>query len=462
MSIWKTKPPEMLYDAVEKTGLKKNLTALDLAALGIGCTVGVGIFVVTGVAASQYAGPAVIISFIIGALTAAFCGLTYAELAAMFPVAGSTYSYSYVAFGEIVAWMIGWDLMLEYLVAAGAVASGWSAYFVELMKSLGITLPQSLTAVPMKGGIMDLPAILVTLFITWVLYIGVKESARTNNIMVAIKLGVIVLFIILGLPHINSANWTPFAPFGWKGIMTGAAVIFFAYIGFDGVSTAAEETRNPQRDVPLGLMICLIVVIILYLSVAAILTGMVSYKELDTAAPIAYALSKIGINWGSALVSVGAIVGIISTLLVTVYGQIRIFMVMARDGLLPPVFASIHPKYRTPHICTVITGIATALLAGVLPIDILAELCNIGTLFAFILVSVGVIVLRKTQPNIERKFRLPGVPFTPLITIAFCFYLMYSLPLATWIRFGVWLLAGLIIYFAYSKNHSVLQKAGKA
>jgi len=463
MSIWKTKPPEMLYDAVEKTGLKKNLTALDLAALGIGCTVGVGIFVVTGVAASQYAGPAVIISFIIGALTAAFCGLTYAELAAMFPVAGSTYSYSYVAFGEIIAWIIGWDLMLEYLVAAGAVASGWSAYFVELMKNLGITLPQSLTAVPMKGGIMDLPAILVTLFITWILYIGVKESARTNNIMVAIKLGVIVLFIILGLPHINSANWVPFAPFGWKGIMTGAAVIFFAFVGFDGVSTAAEETRNPQRDVPLGLIICLIVVIILYLSVAAILTGMVSYKELDTAAPIAYALSKVGINWGSALVSVGAIVGIISTLLVTVYGQIRIFMVMARDGLLPPVFASIHPKYRTPHICTVITGIATALLAGVLPIDILAELCNIGTLFAFILVSIGVIVLRKTQPNIERKFRLPGVPFTPLITVAFCFYLMYSLPLATWIRFGVWLLAGLIIYFAYSKNHSVLQKAsGKA
>jgi APA family basic amino acid/polyamine antiporter len=464
MNIWKTKTPAQIEDAAEHTQLKKNLTAFDLAALGIGSVVGTGIFVATG-QGTQLAGPGVILSFIIAAITCGFCALTYSELACMFPVAGSTYSYSYVAFGEVIAWIIGWDLMLEYLVAGSAVASGWSGIFAGLIKSFGellgvnLELPKALTTTPLAGGIIDLPAVVITLLVTWILFIGIRESAKINNIIVVLKIAVILFFIALGVGHISLSNLKPMMPFGWKGVMAGAAIIFFAYIGFDAVSTAAEETKNPKKDVPRGLMLCLGVVIVLYVSVAFVLTGIVPFKEIVVNDALPGALARIGIRWGGAIVAGGAIIGMISTLLVTLYGQIRIFMVMARDGLLPPAFAKVHPKHRTPHTCTWITGIATAVIAGFVPLPAIMELCNIGTLFAFVLVSAGVILLRKTRPEVERKFKTPGVPFTPLITIGFCFYLMASLPVLTWVRFGAWLGGGLLIYFLYSVRHSKLQKA---
>jgi APA family basic amino acid/polyamine antiporter len=456
MNLWVKKRPEDLQEASEHTQLRKSLRAVDLAALGIGSVVGTGIFVATGQGA-HLAGPGVLLSFIIAALTAGLCALTYSELASMFPVAGSTYSYSYAAFGEVIAWIIGWDLMLEYLVSGSAVASGWSTTFIGLLENLGIKLPKALALTPLAGGVVDLPAVLITLLITWILYLGIRESSITNNIIVVLKVGVIVLFIALGIGHVNLNNLTPFAPFGWKGIMAGAAIIFFAYIGFDAVSTAAEETINPKKDVPLGLMLCLAVVIILYVGVAFVLTGLVPYQEIDIGNALPAALARIGIRWGGALVATGGIVGMISTLLITVYGQVRIFMVMARDGLLPEIFSRVHPKHRTPAICTWITGGLTAFIAGFFPLSVIIELCNIGTLFAFILVSIGVIVLRHTQPQVERKFRTPLVPFTPLITIGFCLYLMLSLPALTWLRFSAWLAAGLIIYFIYGVHHSKLQ-----
>jgi basic amino acid/polyamine antiporter, APA family len=456
MNVWATKSPQQINEAASNTELKKSLKAIDLAALGIGSVVGTGIFVATG-QGSQLAGPGIIISFIVAALTCGLCALTYSELACMFPVAGSTYSYSYVAFGEVIAWIIGWDLMLEYLVSASAVASGWSSTFIGLLQTMGIRLPKAISLTPLAGGIIDLPAVLITMLITWILYIGIKESARTNNIIVVIKLAVILLFIFLGASHVDFANFKPLAPFGWKGIMAGAAIIFFAYIGFDAVSTAAEETVNPKRDVPLGLMICLGTVIVLYVAVAFVLTGMVPFRQIDVGNALPAALSRIGIHWGGALVATGAIIGMVSTLLITVYGQIRIFMVMSRDGLLPKAFSKVHPIHKTPGLCTWITGGLTALIAGVFPLPMIIDLCNIGTLFAFILVSVGVVVLRKTRPEVERRFRTPGVPFTPLLTVAFCLYLMASLQGVTWIRFGAWLAVGLVIYFAYGVKHSKIQ-----
>ncbi len=458
MNIWIRKSPAQTTEASEHTQLKKNLTAIDLAALGIGAVVGTGIFVATGQGA-KLAGPGILLSFIVAAITCGFCALTYSELACMFPVAGSTYSYTYVAFGEVMAWIIGWDLMLQYLVAASAVASGWSSTFMGLIGSAGVKIPKALATTPLQGGIIDLPAVLITLLITWILFVGVRESAKFNNIIVVVKILVILLFVVLGIRHVSLANLHPMMPFGWKGVMAGAAIIFFAYIGFDAVSTAAEETKNPKRDVPLGLMLCLGVVILLYVSVAFVLTGVVPYKEIDVGNALPAALGRIGIQWGGALVATGAIIGMVSTLLVTLYGQIRIFMVMARDGLLPAPFAKIHPKHQTPHICTWVTGCVTAAIAGVFPLSMTIDLCNIGTLFGFLFVSAGVIILRKTRPEVERRFRTPGVPFTPLITIAFCFYLMYSLPTGTWLRFGIWLLAGLAIYFAYGVRHSKLQTA---
>jgi APA family basic amino acid/polyamine antiporter len=466
MNIWKTKTPAQIEDAAEHTQLKKNLTAFDLAALGIGSVVGTGIFVATGQGA-HLAGPGLILSFIIAAVTCGFCALTYSELACMFPVAGSTYSYSYVAFGEVIAWIIGWDLMLEYLVSASAVASGWSTTFIGLLEGWGIKLPKAVLTPPIttvngkivsSGGVVDLPAIVITLVVTWILFIGIRESAKINNIIVALKVAAILLFVVLAVGHVNLSNLKPLMPFGWKGVMAGAAIVFFAYIGFDAVSTAAEETKNPKRDVPLGLMLCLGVVILLYVVVAFTLTGVVPFKQIDVGNSLPAALVQIGKALGAKIVATGAIIGMISTLLVTLYGQIRIFMVMARDGLLPPAFSKVHPVHKTPHLCTWITGIATAAIAGLFPLPMIIDLCNIGTLFAFILVSAGVILLRKTRPEVERKFKTPLVPFTPLITIGFCFYLMANLPKVTWVRFGAWLLAGLAIYFMYSVRHSKLQK----
>ncbi|MBU3156189.1 amino acid permease [Clostridium estertheticum] len=456
MDIWKKKTLEQMLHSAEKSALKKNLTSKDLAALGIGAVVGTGIFVSTGVGA-HLAGPAVVLSFIVAAVISALCALTYSELATMFPVAGSTYAYSYVAFGELVAWIIGWDLMLEYLVSSAAVASGWSGTFVGLLSSAGLNLPTAIIRTPSAGGIIDLPAVLITMFVTWILFIGIKESAKLNNKIVLVKVGVIILFVILGVFHINVANYKPFAPFGWSGVMAGASIIFFAYIGFDAVSTAAEETINPKRDVPRGLAICLGVVIILYVAVALVITGMVPYKEIIENNAVPGALARFGINWGAALVGTGAVIGMISTLLVMLYGQIRVFMVMSRDGLLPKVFSKVHPIHKTPTLCTIITGSIAGVMAGFLPLDEIIKLCNIGTLFAFVLVSIGVIVLRKTMPNIERKFRCPWVPVLPIISALACVYLMSALPLVTWIRFIIWLLIGIVIYFLYSRHHSILQ-----
>lgn len=455
MDLFRKKSADQLLEAAKRTGLAKKLTAIDLAALAIGSVVGTGIFVATGEGALR-AGPGVIISYIIGGITAALAAFIFAELVTMFPVAGSTYTYSYVAFGEIIAWVIGWDLLLEYLVSASAVASGWSGTFVGLLKSFGISLPEIITKPPIWGGVVDLPSVLIVAFAAWILYIGVRETAISNNVIVALKIAVILLFIFIGISHVKLSNLTPFAPYGWKGIMSAAAIIFFAYIGFDAVSTAAEETKDPQKNVPLGLMMAMVVILALYITVAFVLVGMVPYKSIIPDNALPGALMSIGINWGSALVATGAVVGMISTLIITLYGQIRIFMVMARDGLLPEVFSHVHPKYRTPHINTIITSLIAAIIAGFLPLDIIIELCNIGTLSVFVLVSIGILVLRVKMPHVERKFRVPFVWVVAPLTAAFSLYLMASLPVVTWVRFGGWMLAGLLIYFAYGRYHSVL------
>lgn len=388
-SLFKKKSIDQLLAQAKGDGsgksLKKVLGAFELTMLGIGAIIGTGIFVLTGIAAANYSGPALVISFMISGAACAFAALCYAEFASMVPVAGSAYTYGYAALGEIWAWIIGWDLLLEYAVAVAAVAIGWSGYMVSLLESVGIHLPPALINAPgIQGGMINLPAILIIAAITALLTRGVSESAKFNNVIVGIKLVVILLFICIGVFHIHPANWTPFMPYGWSGVFKGAAIIFFAYIGFDAVSTAAEEVKNPQRDLPIGIITSLIVCTILYIVVSAILTGMVPYLDFkQTAAPVAFALQKIGVNWGSALVSVGAICGITSVLLVMMFGQTRILFAMSRDGLLPKIFSKIHPKFGTPAKSTLIVGIVTAITAGLTPIGVVAELTNIGTLAAF-------------------------------------------------------------------------------
>ncbi|EKQ57402.1 MULTISPECIES: amino acid permease [unclassified Clostridium] len=456
MNIFKKKSVDKILEGVQKTALKKNLKAKDIAAFGIGAVVGVGIFVATGTGA-HLAGPAVIVSFILAGIVAGLCALCYCELSTMFPVAGSTYSYSYIVFGEIVAMIIGWCLTAEYLVACSAVASGWSGTFVGILKSIGVVLPTALITSPSKGGIVDLPAVLIIAVITYILYYGMKESARVNNLIVGIKIAIIIIFVVLGVGHINTANYTPFAPFGFGGIFAATATIFFSFIGFDAISTAAEEAENPKRDIPIGLIICLIAVTTLYVSVAVVLTGMVPYNEIISENAVPGALARVGINWGAALVGTGAILGMISTMMVVLYGQVRVFMVMSRDGLLPKIFSKVHPTHKTPHISTIITGTIAAIIAGFIPLDIIVEFLSTGTLLGFIAVSLAVIVLRKTMPDFKRVFRTPGVPFTPIISIICCIVLLCGLKLITWIGFIVWLLIGLIVYFVYGRKHSVLQ-----
>ncbi|WP_123053242.1 amino acid permease [Clostridium sp. JN-1] len=456
MNIFKKKSLHELMKSVEKTGLKKNLKAKDIAALGIGAVVGVGIFVATGEGAHA-AGPGIIISFVLCGIIACLCGLCYCELATMFPVAGSTYSYAYIAFGEFVAMIIGWCLTSEYLVATSAVASGWSGTFRGILQSAGITLPKAIAASPSNGGIIDLPAVAIILILTALLCYGMHESARVNNIIVGVKVFIILLFIFLGVSHIRVSNYTPFAPFGWKGIFTGASTVFFSYIGFDAISTAAEEAENPKKDVSRGIIICLTVVSILYIAVAVVLTGIVPYNEIISDNAVPASLARIGINWGSALVGVGAILGMISTMIAVLYGQIRIFMVMSRDGLIPKAFSKIHKTHKTPYIATIITGIIASVIAGFLPLDIIVQFLSIGTLLSFMVVSAGVIYLRKAMPNFERKFKCPGVPFTPIITILCCLTLLKSMHIVTWIGFLIWLAIGLLIYFTYGIRHSVVQ-----
>jgi APA family basic amino acid/polyamine antiporter len=460
--LFKTKPiDDLLAEASGKEGLKKVLGAFELTMLGIGAIIGTGIFVLTGVAAANYSGPALVISFIISALACCFAALCYAEFASMIPVAGSAYTYGYAALGEIWGWIIGWDLILEYTVAIAAVAIGWSGYVVSLFKAGGIILTPSLVNAPgVEGGMINLPAVGIIAVITCLLIVGVKQTANVNNIIVGIKLAVILLFIVLGVGHVHPSNWHPFMPYGWGGVLQGAAIIFFAYIGFDAVSTASEECKNPAKDMPKGIIGSLIICTILYIIVSLILTGMVPYLQFkNTSAPVAYALQSVGINWGAALVSVGALCGITSVLLVMMFGQTRVFFAMSRDGLLPKVFGAVHPKYGTPAKSTVLVGVMTAIIAAWLPIGLVAELTNIGTLAAFIIVSIAVIVLRKTRPDIKRNFKCPGSPFTPLLSVFFCGLLIYKLPHVTQIRFVVWLLIGFIVYFTYSYKHSTMQIA---
>ena len=445
-------------EADQEHHLKRTLTAFDLTCLGIGGIIGVGIFVITGIAAAKYAGPSVTLSFVIAMMACIFTALCYAEFASLLPVAGSAYNYSYATMGELIAWIIGWDLVLEYVVGSIAVAIGWSGYLVNILKTIGWDMPVWCSAAPgsAPGAIINLPAAVIVLVLTILLVIGIKESARFTTAMVFVKLTAVLTFIAVASSHVQTSNWHPFMPFGFNGMITAAAIVFFAYIGFDAISTAAEETKNPQRDMPIGIITSLVICTILYIVVSAILTGVVSYKELNTPAPIAYALTSLGFTWGSALVSAGAVTGLTSVLIVLLMGQPRIFFAMSRDGLLWPWASKVHPKFKTPYRTQILTGAVVALFAAFIDIGTAAQLTNIGTLFAFALVCGGIIVLRKSHPHLHRSFRCPWVPFFPLVGIGFCVWLMLSLSMVTWIRFGVWLAIGLAIYFGYSRRHSKL------
>jgi APA family basic amino acid/polyamine antiporter len=488
--------------AEEPHSLRRALGALNLTTLGIGAIIGAGIFVLTGTAAANYAGPAIVYSFILAGLGCLFAGLCYAEFAAMIPIAGSAYTYGYATLGELVAWIIGWDLILEYMFGAATVAVGWSGYFASFMNELGFRIPVQFTGAPLSvvgthtlvasqicynpqtndvisvaagqvcdlskyataQGIINLPAIVLVALITILLVIGIRESARFNNFIVILKLAIVLLVIGFGFMYVNSDNWHPFVPentgtfgqFGWSGIVRGAAVIFFAYIGFDAVSVAAQEAKNPQRDMPIGILGSLAICTVLYILMSLVMTGLTKYTNLNVPHPVFVAIAAAGpaLSWLRPIINIGAIAGLASVVLVMLLAQPRIFYTMSRDGLLPPVFSKVHTKFRTPYITTILTGIVCALIAGAFPIALLGELVSIGTLLAFVIVSAGIIILRRTNPEIPRPFRTPLVPIVPILSILICGYMMASLPLDTWIRLLVWLVIGLLIYFLYGISHS--------
>ena len=506
MGIWSKKSVAVLQaEAAGEDGahtLKRALGALNLTTLGIGAIIGAGIFVLTGTAAAQYAGPAIVYSFILAGLGCLFAGLCYAEFAAMIPIAGSAYTYGYATLGELVAWIIGWDLILEYLFGAATVAVGWSGYFSAFMNELGFRIPVQYTGAPLDvvgthnlvasqicfdpatndvikvatgavcdtakytivHGVINFPAMVLVGLMTILLVIGIKESARFNNLIVITKLIIVLLVIGFGFMYVNSDNWHPFIPantgetghFGWSGIVRGAAVIFFAYIGFDAVSTAAQEAKNPQRDMPIGILGSLAVCTVLYILMSLVMTGLTSYQNLNVPHPVFVAIEAAGpaLAWMRPIINIGAIAGLASVVLVMLMAQPRIFFSMSRDGLLPPVFGKVHPKFQTPYITTILTGIVAAIVAGMFPIGLLGELVSIGTLLAFVIVSAGIIVLRSKSPDLPRPFKTPLVPIVPILAIAICGYMMLSLPSDTWIRLFVWLALGLLIYFAYGKSHS--------
>jgi len=492
MSLFATKSIARLRAEAAAAGdhsLIRALGPLNLVALGIGAVIGAGIFVITGQVAALFAGPAVPISMIVVGVACAFAGLCYAEMASAVPVAGSAYTYAYATMGEFVAWIIGWDLVLEYAAGAATVGVGWSGHFVALLALFGVQVPPSLAASPtqlctaaqvaanlpgchhaglnLTGAIINLPAVAIVLLMSTVLVVGIRESARLNTLIVTLKVAIVLLVVFVGLSHINPANWRPLIPantgewgtFGWSGVLRGAGLVFFAYIGFDTVSTTAQEARNPQRDMPIGILGSLAVCTLLYVAVSAVLVGVVPYGQLNLPAPVAYAMERIGAPWWIRVaIDLGAVLGIASVILVMLLGQSRVFYSMSRDGLLGDWAGRVHPRFRTPWLSTIYTGIAVSIATGLLPLQLLGQWVNIGTLLAFVLVSAGVWILRAKRPDLDRPFRTPFVPFVPIMGILCCFGLMLTLPADTWIRLTVWLIIGLVIYFGYGRKHSVLQR----
>ena len=492
MSLWATKPISVLRAEADEAGehsLQRALGPMNLVTLGIGAIIGAGIFVLTGQAAALHAGPAVWISMILVGIACAFAGLCYAEMASAVPVAGSAYTYAYATMGELIAWIIGWDLVLEYAAGAATVGVGWSGHLVSLLEQVGIVLPAHLTNAPtqwctesqvqqamngcahaglnMTGALVNLPAVFIVALMSTILVIGIRESAKVNNLIVILKVAIVLLIVGVGLAHVDTANWTPLIPpntgewgtFGWSGILRAAGLVFFAYIGFDAVSTAAQEAKNPQRDMPIGILGSLAICTLLYVVVSAVLTGMVPYSQLGGNAPVADAMRIVGApEWIRILIDVGAVLGLGSVILVMLLGQSRVFYSMSRDGLIGKWGQAVHPKFRTPYLSTIFTGVAVSLATGILPLQLLGQLVNIGTLLAFVLVCAGVWVLRRTRPDLERPFKTPLMPFVPLMGILCCLGLMLTLPADTWLRLLVWLAIGFVIYFGYGRRHSLLQR----
>ena len=489
--LFERKPLHVLHKEMEGGNrLRRVLGPWSLTSLGVGCIIGAGIFVITGYAAHYKTGPALLVSFVVSGLACIFSGLCYAEFASMAPVAGSAYTYAYATLGELFAWIIGWDLILEYTVAAASVAHGWSKYFQNFIGMFHAEAPRILSTAPFDfdpvhggfqstGSWFDLPALVIVAILTVLLVIGIRETSRFNNLMVAIKLGVVLLVIGAGAFYVKAANWHPFAPYGWTGLslfgktvcgqtgadgapvgmMAGAAMIFFAYIGFDAVSTHAEEARNPRRDVPIGIIASLVICTILYIAVTVVLTGMVPYDQIDVDAPVAAAFQRVGLHWGQFVISLGAVVGITSVMMVLMLSQPRVLMAMARDGLLPEkFFGAVHPKFRTPWKSTILTGVLVGLMASFIPLGVLAELVNIGTLLAFVIVCTAVLIMRYQQPEAARPFRCPWSPAVPVLGVLFCLVLMLSLPPANWLRLAIWMLIGLLVYFLYGRRRSVLAR----
>lgn len=455
LSHWLRKKP--IQNLSQESLLKRTLNAFDLTMFGIGAIIGAGVFVITGIAAATKAGPAIVISYVIAGIAALFAALAYTELASSIGGTGSAYSYAYAGFGEIVAWLIGWDLLLEYAMSVSTVAIGWSGYVNNLLVAIHIYLPAAITKNPFEGGIINLPAIFIIAMTTTILCIGIKQSARFNTAVVFIKLLTIAMFIIVAVSHVDMQNWSNFLPFGWPGVMQGAALVFFAYIGFDAVSTAVDETINPQRNIPIGIIGSLIGCTIIYILVSALLTSIVSYTKLNVGSPVADALLQIGHRTAAGLIAAGAVAGLTTVILVMSYGLSRICLAIARDGLLPTALGTINIRTHTPIRIAILSGIIMAVIAGFTPIQYAAELVNIGTLAAFVFVCVGVIVLRITQPDIARPFKLPFNPILPILGIIFCLYLMINLSQVTWMRFFLWMLVGLFFYFIYGQKRSQLR-----